>query len=53
MSSRFMTFRAGMRGVMDATITVTCGSDPVGYHSGVHGGAISEPLMVCRIKMFE
>ncbi|KEP65213.1 UNVERIFIED_CONTAM: WD domain, G-beta repeat-containing protein [Hammondia hammondi] len=34
----------GMRGVVDARIVVKGGEERTGYHSGVHGGAVAEPL---------
>ncbi|EPR59510.1 WD domain, G-beta repeat-containing protein [Toxoplasma gondii GT1] len=34
----------GMRGVVDARIVVKGGEERTGHHSGVHGGAVAEPL---------
>nr|CEL65473.1 TPA: WD domain-containing protein, putative [Neospora caninum Liverpool] len=34
----------GMRGVVDARIVVKGGGEQTGHHSGVHGGAVAEPL---------
>lgn len=42
----FCLFRSGMRGVIDVTVSVGGGTEPYGHHSGVHGGAIAEPMLV-------
>ncbi|XP_026190986.1 uncharacterized protein LOC34624195 [Cyclospora cayetanensis] len=34
----------GMRGVLDIRVEATSGSDFSGYHSGVHGGVVEEPM---------
>lgn len=36
----------GMRGVIDMQIIVSSGREPLGFHSGIHGGALVEPLTV-------
>lgn len=35
----------GMRGVIDMTVSIEGGLEPYGHHSGVHGGAIVEPML--------
>ncbi|PFH36518.1 hypothetical protein BESB_047100 [Besnoitia besnoiti] len=34
----------GMRGVVDVRISVAGGREETGHHSGVHGGAVAEPM---------
>eukprot|EP01053_Blabericola_migrator_P008995 Blabericola_migrator_1__8994@NODE_478_length_8196_cov_107_510026_g372_i0_p1_GENE_NODE_478_length_8196_cov_107_510026_g372_i0NODE_478_length_8196_cov_107_510026_g372_i0_p1_ORF_typecomplete_len1542_score239_03GATase_4/PF13230_6/4_4e41GATase_4/PF13230_6/1_8e03Peptidase_M20/PF01546_28/1_6e34WD40/PF00400_32/0_54WD40/PF00400_32/0_12WD40/PF00400_32/4e07WD40/PF00400_32/2_8M20_dimer/PF07687_14/1_5e13GATase_6/PF13522_6/8_1e12WD40_like/PF17005_5/4_2e02WD40_like/PF17005_5/8e09ANAPC4_WD40/PF12894_7/7_2ANAPC4 len=34
----------GMRGVIDMQITISGSAEPLGLHSGIHGGAVAEPL---------
>ncbi|CDJ30364.1 LOW QUALITY PROTEIN: uncharacterized protein EMH_0006210 [Eimeria mitis] len=34
----------GMRGVLDIRVEVTAATGDGGYHSGVHGGAVEEPM---------
>lgn len=36
-----------MRGVLDIRVEATGGAEDSGYHSGVHGGAVEEPMQVC------
>lgn len=35
-----------MRGVIDLTVSINGGPESYGHHSGVHGGAIAEPMLV-------
>lgn len=38
----------GMRGVLDIRVEATAATGDGGYHSGVHGGSVEEPMQVCN-----
>lgn len=42
----------GMRGVLDIRVEASSGSAASGYHSGLHGGVVEEPMQASTFFIF-